>query len=97
LTLICRWQNKIRTHTRPLLTIEFRSICNRNWYCPTTVIIIIIIKLKVKVTLHRRVTNDFESDILVPINDMIVDYQFGPLINIIVETGVESGLETHHR
>jgi excinuclease UvrABC helicase subunit UvrB len=26
---------------------------------------------------------------------MIVDYQFGPLINIIVETGVESGLETH--
>jgi hypothetical protein len=96
LTLICRWQNKIRTHTRHLLTIEFRSICNRNWYwyCPTTVIIIIIIiKLKVKVTLHRRVTNDFESDILVPINDMIVDYQFGPLINIIVETG----LETHHR
>jgi hypothetical protein len=96
LTLICRWQNKIRTHTRHLLTIEFRSICNRNWYCPTTVIIIII-KLKVKVTLHRRVTNDFESDILVPINDMIVDYQFGPLINIIVQTGVESGLETHHR
>jgi hypothetical protein len=62
-------------------------------HCPTTVII--KINLEVHVTLQRRVTNDFESNVFVPTCDMLVDAQLDPLINIIVETGVESGLKTH--
>jgi hypothetical protein len=88
--VICRWQHVTSPHHRVLLHLQLEP--NE----PTTTIIIIIkIKIKDNVILHSRVTNNFESDIFVPTYDMVVDAQFGPLINIIVETGVESELETH--